>query len=177
MQATRQMRDLCPHAFALARCISTNATIRVISESPALQNTASPSLTGEFHGPTIQVTLIQDGCYFKGWLQVYIERWMYPCLASTHSIKAAITLGGRGLVDGIIILAEHGDYPYTEDGQHIYPRRHIFEQACGVLAEKGAARPIFNDKHLSYLSQPPSIRSFFEMGSLLKITVVPSHIG
>ena len=22
-------------------------------------------------------------------------------------------------------------------GQHIYPRRHIFEQACGVLAEAG----------------------------------------
>lgn len=67
----------------------------------------------------------------------------------SRSIKAAITRGGRGLVDGIIILAEHGDYPYTEDGQHVYPRRHIFEQACGVLAEAGAARPIFNDKHLS----------------------------
>lgn len=72
-------------------------------------------------------------------------------VGTPRSIKAAVTLGGRGLVDGIIILAEHGDYPYTEDGQHIYPRRHIFEQACGVLAEQGAARPIFNDKHLSYL--------------------------
>ena len=43
-----------------------------------------------------------------------------------------------------------GDYPYTEHGQHIYPRRHMFEQACGVLAEAGASVPIFNDKHLSY---------------------------
>jgi hypothetical protein len=31
-------------------------------------------------------------------------------------VKAAITLGGRGMVDGIIVLAEHGDYPYTEHG-------------------------------------------------------------
>ena len=39
-------------------------------------------------------------------------------------------------------------------GQHIYPRRHIFEQACGVLAEAGASVPIFNDKHLSCAVAP-----------------------
>ena len=44
--------------------------------------------------------------------------------------------------------------PVVVAGQHIYPRRHIFEQACGVLAEAGVSVPIFNDKHLSCAVAP-----------------------
>ena len=72
------------------------------------------------------------------------------------SIKAALCVGGTELaVDGVAILGEHGDYPENERGQTMYPRRHMFEQVCGVVASAknnptGRVVPVFNDKHLSY---------------------------
>src|SRR5215467_2715996 len=47
------------------------------------------------------------------------KRWKIP-LAS--SIAEALTLGGDGLaVDGVLIVAEHGDYPTNPRGQIMYP--------------------------------------------------------
>ncbi len=78
-------------------------------------------------------------------------------LAAAHnipiypSIRQALTLGGNELaVDGVILIGEHGDYPYNEIGQHMYPRRYMFEQICGVFASSGRSVPVFCDKHLSY---------------------------
>ena len=67
------------------------------------------------------------------------------------SIRQALTLGGNELaVDGVILIGEHGDYPYNEFEQHMYPRRYMFEQICGVFASSGRSVPVFNDKHLAY---------------------------
>lgn len=71
------------------------------------------------------------------------------------SIKRALTLGGDSLaVDGVLIIGEHGDYPWNEREQHLYPRKYFMEQVCGVFAESRRAGiksvPVFNDKHLSY---------------------------
>ncbi len=67
------------------------------------------------------------------------------------SIRQALTLGGGELaVDGVILIGEHGDYPHNEIGQHMYPRRYMFEQICGVFASSGRSVPVFNDKHLAY---------------------------
>ena len=67
------------------------------------------------------------------------------------SIRQALTLGGSELaVDGVILIGEHGDYPHNEIGQHMYPRRYMFEQICGVFASSGRSVPVFNDKHLAY---------------------------
>lgn len=67
------------------------------------------------------------------------------------SIRQALTLGGNELaVDGVILIGEHGDYPHNEIGQHMYPRRYMFEQICGVFASSGRSVPVFNDKHLAY---------------------------
>ncbi len=66
------------------------------------------------------------------------------------SIRAALT-GGEGkelAVDGVLLIGEHGDYPHDEYGRHMYPRRYLFEQICGVFAETGQVCPVFNDKHL-----------------------------
>jgi hypothetical protein len=78
-------------------------------------------------------------------------------LASLHgvplfqSIRAALTLGGDALaVDGVLLIGEHGDYPFDERGRHLYPRRHLFEQVAGVFAASGRSVPVFIDKHLSY---------------------------
>lgn len=67
------------------------------------------------------------------------------------TIREALTLGGRSLaVDGVLLIGEHGSYPYNELGQHLYPRRRFFEEAAAVVRESGRPVPFFNDKHLSY---------------------------
>ena len=70
---------------------------------------------------------------------------MYP------SIVQALTLGGQELaVDGVIIIAEHGDYAWNEKEQQLYPRRYFFEQVAGVFATAGRSVPVFSDKHMSW---------------------------
>lgn len=53
-------------------------------------------------------------------------------------------------VDGVVIIGEHGDYSINEFGRQLYPRRHFFEQVCGVFDRSGYSVPVFSDKHLSY---------------------------
>jgi hypothetical protein len=67
-----------------------------------------------------------------------------------RSIPEALCLGGDELaVDGVLSIAEQGDYATNEKGQQLYPRRHFFEQISGVMARSGRAVPVFNDKHLA----------------------------
>ncbi|HEU4751788.1 MAG TPA: hypothetical protein VFU47_01690, partial [Armatimonadota bacterium] len=67
------------------------------------------------------------------------------------SIEEALTLGGKELaVDGVLLIGEHGTYPYNEMGQHLYPRRRFFEEAVKVMRRSGRAVPVFSDKHLAY---------------------------
>ncbi len=66
------------------------------------------------------------------------------------SIAEALTRGGSKLaVDGVIIIAEHGDYPKNEKGQKLYPRYRFFKETVKVFEDSGRAVPVFNDKHLS----------------------------
>jgi hypothetical protein len=75
------------------------------------------------------------------------KRWKVPVY---KSIAEALTLGGDKLaVDGVLIVAEHGDYPTNERGQILYPRRKFFEQVVGVFKDSGRSVPVFNDKHLA----------------------------
>src|SRR5436190_20263698 len=49
------------------------------------------------------------------------KRWNVPVYPT---IAEALTLGGNKLaVDGVVIVAEHGDYPTNARGQIEYPRR------------------------------------------------------
>ena len=67
------------------------------------------------------------------------------------SIQKTLTLGGDTLaVDGVILIGEHGDYPWNEKEQQVFPRKYFMEQICGVFAQSGRSAPVFNDKHLSY---------------------------
>jgi hypothetical protein len=68
-----------------------------------------------------------------------------------QSIPGALCLGGKELaVDGVLLIGEHGDYPFNEKDQQLYPRRHFMEQITGVMASSGRSVPVFNDKHLSW---------------------------
>ena len=66
------------------------------------------------------------------------------------SIPEALTLGtGELAVDGVVIIAEHGDYPRNDKGQKLYPRYEWFKECVKVFEAGGRSVPVFNDKHLS----------------------------
>jgi hypothetical protein len=69
----------------------------------------------------------------------------------TKSIADALTLGnGKLSVDGVLMVAEHGNYPFNDKQQQLYPRFEFFEQIVQVFRKSGRAVPVFTDKHLSY---------------------------
>lgn len=70
---------------------------------------------------------------------------VYPTVAE------ALRCGGDRLaVDGIALVAEHGEYPSNEKGQQLYPRYELFMQLIDVMKQDGVVCPIFVDKHFSY---------------------------
>ena len=67
------------------------------------------------------------------------------------TIHEALTMGSDELkVDGVLIIGEHGNYPYNEKGQHMYPRRRFFEETVDVFQQVKSTVPVFNDKHLGF---------------------------
>ena len=77
-------------------------------------------------------------------------------LAASHRfpiktrIADALTLGtGRLAVDGVLLVAEHGNYPFSATGNHQYPKRRFWDETIEVFRRSGKVVPVFIDKHLS----------------------------
>lgn len=69
----------------------------------------------------------------------------------TKTVADALTGGGKDLiVDGVLLIAEHGNYPRNDKGQILYPRHDLMQQVVEVFRKVGRSVPVFNDKHLSY---------------------------
>lgn len=67
------------------------------------------------------------------------------------TIDEAVCCGGKSLaVDAVLSICEHGNYPFNELGQHLYPRKEFFDQCVAPMKRAGRFVPLFNDKHLSY---------------------------
>src|SRR4051812_8587901 len=67
------------------------------------------------------------------------------------TVGEAVTLGGKELaVDGIVIVAEHGEYATDLKGHWLLPRWWIYQQVIRVFEQSKRSVPVFNDKHLSY---------------------------
>jgi hypothetical protein len=99
--------------------------------------------------------------------------------ASKHGIRQsptiadALTLGtGKLAVDAVLLIAEHGDYPYNNKLQKLYPRGKFFLEVLDVFKASGRAVPVFIDKHLSY-----SRTEALQMVELAKAENVPLMAG
>ncbi len=114
------------------------------------------------------------------------EKDMSRALTAKHgfkiypTIREALTLGGDKLaVDAVLFVGEHGNYPFNDRGQHLYPRYELFEQIVAVLREAGRPVPVFCDKHLSYSWQKAKrmydwtreLKLPFMAGSSIPVTV------
>jgi hypothetical protein len=77
-------------------------------------------------------------------------------LAASHrfpiytNIADALTLGtGTLAVDGVLLIAEHGDYPFSATGNQQFPKRRFWEETLKVFRDSGRVVPVFIDKHLA----------------------------
>lgn len=68
----------------------------------------------------------------------------------TRNVEDALLDGGKLAVEGVLILAEHGNYPRNEKGQILYPRHELMGKVVEVFRKAGRSVPVFNDKHLSH---------------------------
>jgi hypothetical protein len=103
----------------------------------------------------------------------------HPTMKICPSIAEALTLGGSKLaVDGVVLVAEHGNYPRNKKGQTQYPRYEFFEEIVKVFRSTGHSAPVFNDKHLSWnwdwarqmFDTSRGLRFDFMAGSSLPVT-------
>ena len=68
----------------------------------------------------------------------------------SRTVEDALTLGtGKLAVDGVLLVAEHGDYENSKTGQKLYPKRRLFSQIVKVFESSKRVVPVFSDKHLS----------------------------
>jgi hypothetical protein len=89
------------------------------------------------------------------------------------SIADALTLGtGKLAVDAVLLIAEHGEYPYNEKLQKLYPRGKFFREVLEVIRASGWPVPVFIDKHLSYSRAEAS-----EMVAQAKALKIPLMAG
>ncbi len=77
-------------------------------------------------------------------------------LAASHrfpiynQIADALTLGTDQLaVDGVLLIAEHGDYPRSSTGNQQYPKRRFWDEIIEVFRASNRTVPVFVDKHLA----------------------------
>lgn len=67
-----------------------------------------------------------------------------------NSIRETLTLGGDKLaVDGVLLVAEHGNYPESDTGSIVFPKRRMFGEIAKVCEASDKGIPVFSDKHLA----------------------------
>jgi len=144
-----------------------------ISSTPPAGRPQLAALVTEYrkysHGQNIVDRLIGGYGWESGWyypeldvVSLYVDQLpesdlsrerlaRHPDLKGYSTIAEALTLGGSELaVDGVLLIAEHGQYPRNEKGQTLYPRYEFFKEMVEVFRRSGRSVPVFCDKHLSW---------------------------
>jgi hypothetical protein len=66
------------------------------------------------------------------------------------NITQTLCLGtGKLAVDGVLLVAEHGEYPRSPSGNTQYPKRRFWDETLRVFRESGRVVPVFVDKALA----------------------------
>ncbi|WP_339701819.1 hypothetical protein [uncultured Roseivirga sp.] len=148
--------------------IPTNVFAKTTANKPRIAVLASYWGATRSHADWI-VTKLLDGYWWKGEympsrvevVAIYLDQYETSVLGQKvakskgipvfKTVGEAVTLGGEELaVDGVVIVAEHGDYPKDLKGRWLLPRWSIYQQVVKVFEQSKRAVPVFNDKHLSY---------------------------
>jgi len=157
---------LGPSALSADRLLTTPPTrLAPAKRKLALLTTTYHYLSHAYHiaGRFLHGYNRQDGYHFpdSNLVSVFVEqqgpRDLSKDIARKHglrhsaSIADALTLGTDKLaVDGVLLVAEHGDFKYNAKGQKLYPRFEYFQRVVEVFEKSGRSVPVFVDKHLSY---------------------------
>ncbi len=69
----------------------------------------------------------------------------------TKTVGETLTRGSSSInVEGVMVVAEHGDYPRSPTGAEAYPKRKFFEEIFATLDKHNRrGMPVFCDKHLA----------------------------
>lgn len=97
-------------------------------------------------GPNLELASMYVDQFPEGDLSRQMsKKYGFPIV---KTIEQALTQGqDRIAVDGVISIGEHGDYPWNELGQHLYPRRRFFREITEAFEKHEQVVPVFNDKH------------------------------
>ncbi len=156
--------------FAAAASICSGRQSATAQDRPASVRPKSVAAIITAYAPGLHADVL-IGKILEGWKQdggvgpaltlasMYVEQFpsndLSRSMAKTYNVpifdqvEDAITLGGNDIpVDGVISIGEHGNYPWNDKEQHLYPRRRFFQGITDTFAKCGRVVPVFNDKHL-----------------------------
>jgi hypothetical protein len=106
------------------------------------------TLDGKGERPAMSlVSLVTDQVPPSDTSRELSKRYGFPIF---DAVGPSLTLERETLsVDGVLLIAEHGNYPVSDTGQVVYPKRRMFEQIAATFRATGHSVPVFIDKHLA----------------------------
>ncbi|MBX7102812.1 MAG: hypothetical protein K1X57_01945 [Gemmataceae bacterium] len=90
------------------------------------------------------------------WVDQTPENDLSPDVCRTFGVRRhrtvheAVFAGGSLSVAGVLLAAEHGNYPRHDTGQILYPRFELFTQLVAAFHEAGAGVPVYSARQLSH---------------------------
>lgn len=129
--------------------VSTTYFVRSHSDDIITRELEGYWINEKFYPPPVRISsLYQDQIHEA---DVGQKLAMAYRVALKKSIGEALRLGTDKLaVDGVIVVGEHGNYPWNDKQQQLYPRFEFFSAIVDEFRKSGHAVPVYTDKHLSY---------------------------